>query len=727
MSCGQSSGHNIAGRSWQPTVFAGTSSSSFVFLSFCPSHGVACKVSLCLSMAASKRSPASKRRNALRRSAWHSARQDQHARSPVDRIWLLRKLCLLTAACHGRFATYLAGWPDHTSSVKGCHRELFPLPPLQGDSLRPVGMKVWRWRIMQQFVNHVLAALNFLHGPSAVGCSRMPSASQASAMTNILRRALCWLHKLESVENGTWEHLMPDWAMEASKAVGAAQELVADKVDCLSHAGLCDPTPCLDATLRETISDPRHLFPHVQSDISCYESFTGSREEYAKLVVKQLRSGKLGLAGFVQGGGTVFAVGKSGSARQREVWHGQRVSQAAVPPPCPRHLASPVAFAHMEASAAMPIRVSKRDAKCWFDQLSLPPALRLFMGRPPISVIELQQLGGLTTLEVQSFLEAGHAVPQNGVVYPVSRVWPMGFCWSSFIAQEQLLAVCKDAGLSTAEVLAGDAPIPASLGLAFAAATDDVMVFSNAGVGITSATASALDAAMDARGIVRNKAKDVDDELCATCQGVELEDGLAWAVPAARVMSIVCTLLNLAEKSWASPKQVQQFHGTLQWYDLLCRPKSSVYQAVYEFVRLPNEHQRRCLPHNVLEELLLSVLLGVFWKVDLTKRFLPLVAASDANTDFGFGASICRLPIKQVRDIARVADKQGDYVVLAGSSSLTGKLRRLGVAHSLKLQQSDFVHVLSVRKRFAGHINILEGWAFFATVALGSTCMLQTQ
>ena len=62
--------------------------------------------------------------------------------------------------------------------------------------------------------------------------------------------------------------------------------------------------------------------------------------------------------------------------------------------------------------------------------------------------------------------------------YPCSRVWPMGFAWSSAVAQETLLALCHESDLTSDLVLAPDAPMPRSLGLAFSVATDDLMIVS---------------------------------------------------------------------------------------------------------------------------------------------------------------------------------------------------------------------------------------------------------
>ena len=69
------------------------------------------------------------------------------------------------------------------------------------------------------------------------------------------------------------------------------------------------------------------------------------RLEYVKHTANLLRCGKLRLSGYAHSGGTVSVVGKpkfgsDGLRRVREVWHGTRVSNAAVAPPKPPHLAA---------------------------------------------------------------------------------------------------------------------------------------------------------------------------------------------------------------------------------------------------------------------------------------------------------------------------------------------------------------------------------------------------
>ena len=161
---------------------------------------------------------------------------------------------------------------------------------------------------------------------------------------------------------------------------------------------------------------------------------------------------------------------------------------------------------------------------------------------------------------------------------------------------------------------------------------------------------------------------------------------------------MIVTVLYLLESQKASPKQVHQQLGVQQWFDLLQRCKLSVYDQVHAFVRDPQDTCARLLPKTVMFELVVGMLLGVFWRLDLQKPFLPLLSATDASTTHGFGASVAQLPTQMVRRLARVA---------AGAQA-----KRLGEAHHLDISLGAFVDIFSVKARKGAHINVLEGEAF---------------
>ena len=161
-------------------------------------------------------------------------------------------------------------------------------------------------------------------------------------------------------------------------------------------------------------------------------------------------------------------------------WNGTRVSLAASRPPAPLHLADPACFGMLDVPSGVQLRVTKRDCKTWFDHLAVHQDTGEYFGRPCVSRSELLEQG-FTREEILSF---GGPDDLNSFV-PCSKVWPMGFSWSSCVAQSTLLSICEEAGLRDRHVLACDSPSPGSLDLAFAVATDDLMIFSDAGAGIT--------------------------------------------------------------------------------------------------------------------------------------------------------------------------------------------------------------------------------------------------
>ena len=226
-------------------------------------------------------------------------------------------------------------------------------------------------------------------------------------MRRIVSKALDFKERLQSVAAGSWESFLPDWVpLDVVRPGGGA------KIGNLLHAaGLCDPTSCLPTSVQEVTHSEATMFRGAPDGLAAYEQvLVEERPEYVRLVA-------LGLVNTVKAGGGVFAVGKPGGRRQRAVWHGRRVSAAAQAPPKPRHLASPTALAVLECPQHGHIRCSKRDASCWFDQLSLPSELQRWMGRLPVTVEELRVIGGLSLHELEHFL-----------LPPGVRTWRKSFC-----------------------------------------------------------------------------------------------------------------------------------------------------------------------------------------------------------------------------------------------------------------------------------------------------------
>ena len=352
----------------------------------------------------------------------------------ADRLWLMFQLAQ-AAMNTGKVGSYLATTCLDRLHGRSRRRDIFPLPQLIACEVKPENLTTRRWLALRHFVNAVIGCLNWCANVKSGASGPLKlTAVQHDVVRRIIDRSLDMELRLQDAQPGSWELHVPDWVPILERPGGPELGgLSAERVDVLPMAGQCDPVPCLPRAVQDMVCNDECLFGNAPPSLAHYENvLPKDRAEYVKLVVRQLRARQLGLTAQARGGGTVFAVGKPGGTRQRAVWHGRRVSAAAKPPPKPRHLASPSAPALLESRPGHKIRCS-----CWFDQLRLRCKSQRWMGRPPVTLDELQQFGGMNFEEVRAHLLPGEEFNQNFFV-PVSLTWPMGFAWSSFVGQEFL-------------------------------------------------------------------------------------------------------------------------------------------------------------------------------------------------------------------------------------------------------------------------------------------------
>ena len=591
----------------------------------------------------------------------------------------------------------------------GCdvrQRDLFPFGLLldgELEALRPeLGADL---EDAKAYVNGIILALNLM-------CCVSPAAAVVGRRTLAQRRGL---EAILTAADGLVARLRavpaPVTGWEPFEAGGSRPPaaLRAEAVDVPERAGTCNPLSVVSPEIGAVLNSADAVFPAPPLGLERFAGFyAGPRAEYVQLCVRQLRAGMLRLGRACRGGGTVFPI-KKANDRQRVVWHGTRCSKAASSPPKPRHLANPSVFSFLELAEGRLLRVSKRDCRTWFDQLVLPDALARFMARPRVSVGELLE-AGLTRREVELALCVGERpVTQSTQLHPLARSWPMGFSWSSFVAQETLLCIAECAGLTSAHILAEDVPLPKDLKVAFAVATDDAMLFSDAGPGATLAPTRRLEDALQEHGAALNPDKNIDDELNAPCVGIDLVDGRQWWPPGDRLASLFAAVLDLAQLRFASPGAVAAYLGVTQWFCLLRRPRLSVFDRVYGFCTgaLATDWTKRNVPDEIIRELLVDAVLAAFGSVDMHRQHLDFVGATDASSCFGLGAAVARLPASQLRQIAGLCCKAGGHVTLRGIAT-DDLSARLGPRHDLKLPMSAFDVILSVRCTDDDHINLKE-------------------
>ena len=387
--------------------------------------------------------------------------------------------------------------------------------------------------------------------------------------------------------------------------------------------------------------------------------------EYVKLVALQLRSRKVVRKRDVKGGGTVFGVAKKGTDKVREVWDGSRVSDSCIPPPKLPMLAIPCSFPRLEVAPGSRLLMSKKDCRCFFDQLALPKAIQPFTGRPPILIKELIDICGMTSDEIASFLPDGARARPDDVYYPVSRVWCMGFAWSSFVAQSTLLYCCRASGLKDSICLCDERPTPKTCSEAYALATDDVMHFTTCGPDLAKRRMDALDQALVDNGIEKHPLKDLLAATDGTCIGVDLSDGQFFTAHGPRLALLLVGVVELIRVGSCSPRQLHAVLGVAQWMCLLNRPLFASLDSSYGFTRLVPEHEQRVLGTDVLAELALIIYLAPYFEADLRRPWSSFLAATDASVEFGFGASIAKCTIHVARQVGRLAETRGAYVRLS--------------------------------------------------------------
>ena len=632
---------------------------------------------------------------------------------PTSIVSLLTHFYDMVVNDSSTFGAYCRVWLSGSFDDKrgGRNRDIFPLPLMTNVFLSPTcDIDV---SVVLNTCNLGILALNFLWD-DCPSVAKPPSlgpitAAQANVHTHVQSSVLRLVERLLNVS-----------ARPRTVNMGPANpDLVAAKVEMGPVACTCDAMNFVSDSLRDQVISNGGLFREAGAHRKAVPRFSGKdRSEYLKVTVRGLQSGKLRLKMKVSGGGSIFTVGKP-SGGQREVWHGRYVSSVAPVPPKPRHQPTPSCLLDLEAGPSRPLYFSKRDAVSYFDSLVAPECVRDWFGRPSIMVHELLSILGSDSLDaVSGYIDIPHGskVSHDTRLYPVACCWPMGFSWSSAVAQDTMLSQITAIGLDGRHLLADDKPAPNGneVDEYCAVCTDDVMHWSRSVTAACLRLAS-LDVQWGKSGIIRKPAKDIDWSLRGTAIGCDFDGEAGFLDPnASKQIQILYDTVVLLSSTEAKPEDVMTIMGSLQWFDLLARSKLAVYHKVYDFERLPNSGSTRILPREVRSELQMSIALSLFWSANLDRPFLPIVSATDASTTFGFGVSVAPAGEALVREISTYAEKRGDYVVLDRDPAGEKKppKRRLGVPRHLNLDPNSFKTILSVKARHGAHSNVLEAEAF---------------
>ena len=346
--------------------------------------------------------------------------------------------------------------------------------------------------------------------------------------------------------------------------------------------------------------------------------------------------------------------------------------------------------------------------------------------------------------ELDAFREFVAAMSFFAGIWPVCMSWPMGFSWSSFIAQSKLLKCCRAAGLDEARMLADDLPVPAQTDVSFALATDDVMVFSLGDESAAAPWLEALDEAIAASEIVRHPDKDVNAKTNETAIGVDLVDGRFFAPHGKKLAKVLRGCIHFLSHGEASRLEVSALIGHLSWFALMVRALFSCFASIYGFGATrtgpgqpvdpdsrdaeqgtPPEQpacgdtERSVVPRSARVEIMLFLGLTALIENDLTREWQDHLVACDASSVFGFGVSVASSSSDLVRTIGRDGAKRDIFARLERDGldpDEEEERPRKGASLRIPLSKAAFSTVVSARNKHEGHSGALE--AHGVTLAL---------
>ena len=340
------------------------------------------------------------------------------------------------------------------------------------------------------------------------------------------------------------------------------------------------------------------------------------------------------------------------------------------------------------------------------------------MGRPEVSLQELVDADldlavPLSPGELATYCDFDLDSSCFGNVTPCSKVWPMGFGWSSYVAQSFMVDSVLSAGYSKDQILAEEWSLPTLYGPAITIATDDVILFQQASVEELAADPvpplGALDAAWSAAGVQAQTAKSFNNVSSCIGLGVSLIDGTCLAPRPDRLGALPDAAADLLTRGKCTPKQLSSFIGILQWWNLLNRPLFSCLGAVYPFCQVADDLTEIQLWPQVASEVALNVCLVAFWAVGLTARWMPQIAATDASPSFGYGMALASIAPLELR--AAAAEAYGpDSLFRQTPTAREAELEkpRKGRLYRLPLQTRHFKRVFSVRAHTVSHSGAME-------------------
>jgi len=482
-----------------------------------------------------------------------------------------------------------------------------------------------------------------------------------------------------------------------------SSRLRAADVDLPARSGKVNAQKYLSPHVLHTVSSPSDLFPCGLPSPGFRGIDNHDRLEYARLVMAKLSSVTLQSLG-----APFLRLVKKALLRCAKYGMVLRSPASAARPPVPPHLLSPTSLLGMHTSRGKPFQMSKRDGRCLFDQLAVPRCLIPWFGRPPVRVSELMQATGESLSRLQRLCPHLAGLGLHSLVFPCSKVWPMGFPWSSCIAQSVMLSACHRAGLHKHQQLSDDLPTP-NTETVFGLATDDIVHFTTGRPASIRADMRCLENALLSMDIERHSGKDVTGVLDGCAIGIDLVKGYDLHASRDKLRLLVPALLAATKRLQMTPIDVSKLLGHIEWFNLLNRPLFSCLDALYGFTRMTPSTIKFDLPVHCKREFAMVLSLCCYWSFDLTKPFSRELVATDASTSYGFGVSRLRCSRRFSKFVGRLSSRRGDFIsLLPELGELPSARLRLGKACHLPLRQSNFSTVVGCPFKHVAHPGVLE-------------------
>ena len=349
--------------------------------------------------------------------------------------------------------------------------------------------------------------------------------------------------------------------------------------------------------------------------------------------------------------------------------------------------------------------VSKRKARCDSDQLRLLSSIRHWFGRPKLKLDDLARHGGFSVDELECFYVGQAPLRSLSQVIPRCDTFPMGFSWSSFIAQSYLLSRCVVAGLQKDLFLADDSVAPTDLSQVYRPATDDLIVFTQDNVQRATTTVGAFDRELDRAGVIRAAEKDITAAHSfegIPCIGIDVCDGMYLAPARVKLCRLLIGIGHmLVSDASLSPIYFSAILGHMSWFPQLNRPAYSVLDTVYPFTRIEPSDVKTRQPVEAGAELLMFTALAPLLEADLTRPWFDSFLACAASS-VGFWLAVAETFSEKVREVARFADITGAFVRVDRSCPHPhdeAERPPRGVRCELGLSKHNFKPVMSSRAR----------------------------